>query len=131
MDELVVEKVLTAVDQVPPGRVVSYGDIAALVGTGPRQVGSVMSHHGAGVAWWRVTSHAGDIVAHSRQRALEHWATEGIELKPNGLGCRIAQYRADLVQLADDYEAAIGVVLEPDHDQDRDQDQEQDQRRDR
>ena len=29
--------------QVPPGRVVCYGDIAELVGVGPRPVGRVMS----------------------------------------------------------------------------------------
>ena len=49
------EAVLAAVDQVPSGRVASYGDIAEFVGAGgPRQVGHVMARHGGAVAWWRV-----------------------------------------------------------------------------
>ncbi|MGL4176117.1 MAG: MGMT family protein, partial [Dermatophilaceae bacterium] len=46
MDDVVVERVLRAVEQVPRGRVVAYGDIAALVGVGPRLVGRVMSTYG-------------------------------------------------------------------------------------
>ena len=42
MDDLVVEHVLRAVEQVPAGKVVSYGAIAELVGGTARQVGSVM-----------------------------------------------------------------------------------------
>ncbi len=34
----------------------------------------------------------------------ERWAGEGILLKPNGRGCRIAEYRADLARLHSDYE---------------------------
>lgn len=107
MDEVLVERVLRAVEQVPPGRVVSYGDLAALVGTGPRQVGSVMRHWGSNVAWWRVTSHAGDLAGDLLARARPHWDEEGIAVKPNGLGCRIATYRADLDRLAGDYERVV------------------------
>ena len=42
VDEAYVEAVLSAVEQIPPGRVASYGDLAELVGTGgPRLVGAV------------------------------------------------------------------------------------------
>jgi methylated-DNA-protein-cysteine methyltransferase-like protein len=34
----------------------------------------------------------------------ERWAAEGILLKPNGRGCSIARYRADLARLDTDYE---------------------------
>ena len=55
VDEAYVEAVLNAVEQIPPGRVASYGDLAELVGRGgPRLVGRVMSTQGAGVPWWRV-----------------------------------------------------------------------------
>lgn len=100
MDDVVLERVLRAVECVPPGRVVSYGDIAALVGIGPRQVGWVMRHYGSNVAWWRVVNASGDHAPFHRQRAFEIWADEGIEVKPNGLGCRIRDYRADLTELA-------------------------------
>src|SRR4051794_41875545 len=56
MDELpgLAAAVLDAVDLVPPGRVVTYGDVGALVGCGPRQVGRVMALWGGAVPWWRV-----------------------------------------------------------------------------
>ncbi|GGK61235.1 MGMT family protein [Ornithinimicrobium pekingense] len=107
MDDLLVERVLRAVELVPPGRVVSYGDLADLVGIGPRQVGSIMRHWGGDVTWWRVVSHAGDLGGGLLTRARPHWDAEGIAVKPNGLGCRIADYRADLALLAADYERAV------------------------
>ncbi len=55
-----VEAVLTAVESIPPGRVATYGDIAAFVGQGgPRQVGAVMREYGGGVPWWRVIRASG------------------------------------------------------------------------
>lgn len=96
MNELVVEHVLRVVEQIPPGQVVAYGDIGGIVGIGPRQVGAVMSHYGSGVTWWRVTSSYGDLPPDLLRQAREHWAAEGIRVKPNGLGCRIKDYRADL-----------------------------------
>ncbi|MQA05130.1 MAG: cysteine methyltransferase [Streptosporangiales bacterium] len=49
------EAVLDVVDQIPPGKVMAYGDIAEYVGRGgPRQVGRVMALYGGGVPWWRV-----------------------------------------------------------------------------
>ena len=93
------ERVLRAVELVPAGRVVSYGDLAALVGTGPRQVGSVMRHYGSNVAWWRVTNAAGEHVPHLREAAFARWADEGILLTHGGRGCRIADHRVDLVAL--------------------------------
>jgi alkylated DNA nucleotide flippase Atl1 len=48
-------RVLDLTDAIPPGRVMSYGDIAEYLGEGgPRQVGRVMALWGGGVAWWRV-----------------------------------------------------------------------------
>ena len=101
------ERVLRAVEQVPRGRVVSYGDIGALVGVGPRLVGRVMSTFGSNVTWWRVCSSYGDLPVPLMDEVRERWAAEGILLKPNGRGCRIAEYRADLAALARDYERAV------------------------
>lgn len=98
-DDLV-ERVLRAVELVPPGRVVSYGDIAELVGIGPRQVGRILSVWGTSVPWWRVTNSYGDLPVHLTAEFTSRWADEGIELKPNGRGCRIAHHRADLAEWA-------------------------------
>ena len=55
------ELVLDVVARIPPGKVMSYGDIAEYLGVGgPRQVGAVMSRSGGEVPWWRVLRrHAG------------------------------------------------------------------------
>lgn len=100
------ELVLRAVELVPRGRVASYGDLAGLVGTGPRHVGLIMARRGSGLPWWRITNASGDLPAHLREEAAPHWAEEGIVWKPNGLGCRIAHFHCDLVALADAWEAA-------------------------
>jgi len=107
MDERLVEIVLRAVDLIPPGRVVAYGDLGRLVGIGPRQVGAVMSRHGDGTSWWRVTDAAGNLAPALLERARPHWLEEGIRVKAGGGGCRIADHRANLEQLAREWETAV------------------------
>ena len=52
--EAYVEAVLSLVEQVLPGRVTTYGDLAEALGRGgPRQVGNVLATWGAAVGWWR------------------------------------------------------------------------------
>lgn len=97
--ELLTELVLRAVELVPAGEVASYGDIAAIVGTGPRQVGTVMARDGAGVPWWRITNASGQLPAHLLDEAREHWQHEGIETTPSG--CRITRHRTDMTRLAE------------------------------
>ena len=104
VDERVAELVLRAAELIPPGRVASYGDLAGLLGINPRHVGLVMGRYGSSVAWWRITSHAGDLPQHLREEAAVHWAEEGITWKPNRLGCRIAEHRVDLAALADAFD---------------------------
>lgn len=75
LDDLT-SRVLDLVDTVPPGRVASYGDIAARCGTGPRQVGRIMATHGHLVAWWRILRADGTSAVADQARA--HWESEGI-----------------------------------------------------
>ena len=84
--------------------------LAAVVGTGPRQVGAIMRVYGSNVTWWRVTNATGDLPSHLRQAAFVEWAVEGIEVKPNALGCRIRDHRADLTELAAAWEAAVAAL---------------------
>lgn len=107
MDEVVAERVLRAVELVPPGRVVTYGDLAELVGGTPRQVGAVMRLRGGGVPWWRVVSSYGDLPPHLLDEVRPIWLEEGIRWKANGLGCRVAEHRCDLARLADDYDRTV------------------------
>lgn len=73
--------VLAVVDEVPEGKVVTYGDIGKFVGTGPRQVGSVMSHYGSMVTWWRVLRSDGRPPQCHEGEALEHYREEGTPLR--------------------------------------------------
>lgn len=106
MDEWLRERILLAASLIPPGRVASYGDLGRLAGAGPRQVAAVVSRHGSEVPWWRVTNAAGEFPAEVLRAALPAWAGEGIALKPNGRGCRMATHRADPARLRADFDAA-------------------------
>lgn len=94
MNELLVERVLRAAECIPPGRVASYGLIASLVGTSPRQVGAVMSRYGAAVAWWRITNREGRLPSSLLDEARRHWLREGTPLRDDDSGC---DYRAGVV----------------------------------
>lgn len=106
-DDEVVDRVLSVVELIPEGQVVSYGDIAELTGCGPRQVGRILAVYGSAVCWWRVTNSRGDFPAIMRESVRPHWEREGIAWKTNGRGCRVAHYRADLTQLADVVEETV------------------------
>lgn len=107
IDDLLVERVLRAVEVIPRGRVATYGDIADLVGTGPRQVGAIMRDYGSNVTWWRVIDASGELPAALLQKARAYWADEGIAVKPNGRGCRIAEHRVDLTALARHWDRVV------------------------
>jgi alkylated DNA nucleotide flippase Atl1 len=75
--------VLDVVDSIPPGRVMSYGDIAEYLGSGPgpRQVGRVMATYGGAVAWWRVIHSDGTPAPGHDSVALRHYLAEGTPLR--------------------------------------------------
>lgn len=79
-----VERVLAVVESVPPGRVTTYGAIAAAVGGGPRQVGSVMSQHGGPVPWWRVVRADGSLPPSHDGEARARYREEGTAVRPSG-----------------------------------------------
>lgn len=69
-------RVLDVVDGIPAGHVLSYGDVAEIVGTGPRQVGKIMATVGHLTAWWRVVRADGS--SHVADRAVRYWDLESI-----------------------------------------------------
>ncbi|WP_019634683.1 MGMT family protein [Actinomadura atramentaria] len=92
------EAVLDAVERIPPGRVMAYGDVAELVGGGgPRQVGRVMSLYGGGVPWWRVLRADGSPPTGHEARALARYRAEGTPLRPDGrrVDMRRARFTGD------------------------------------
>ncbi|NUU07090.1 MGMT family protein [Leifsonia sp. C5G2] len=88
-----VERVLNVVDAIPPGRVMTYGDVAATLGSrAARMVGQVMAYYGSDVPWWRVVRASGHPPANHEHLALQHYRAEGTPL----LGGGDAPYRVDL-----------------------------------
>lgn len=79
-----VEHVLACVERIPPGRVSTYGAIAAHLGGGPRQVGAVMARHGGPVPWWRVVRADGSLPPSHLGRAERHYREEGTAMRPSG-----------------------------------------------
>jgi len=76
------EAVLDLVQQIPSGRVMTYGDVAAALGTGgPRAVGTVMARFGGGVPWHRVIRSGGlPPIGHERE-AIKRYRVEGTPMR--------------------------------------------------
>ncbi len=111
MDEALVEQVLRAVELVPAGRVATYGDIASVIGIGPRHVGNVLARWGHAVPWWRVTNSKGELPPSLLEQARARWATEGIPTKPTDGSCRLADCRADLPALEEEWARSIVDII--------------------
>jgi alkylated DNA nucleotide flippase Atl1 len=80
--EAYVEAVLSLVEQIPAGRVMTYGLIADIVGRGgPRQVGRVMALDGGGVPWWRVVRADGSLPDSHQREAVAQYRAESTPLR--------------------------------------------------
>ena len=77
--------VLDVVAAIPPAKVLSYGDVAELLGAGgPRAVARVLSRYGGSVPWWRVLRADGTPAPPVAARALERYRAEGTPLRRGG-----------------------------------------------
>lgn len=87
------ERVLAVVERIPPGMVMTYGDVAEYLGEGgPRQVGRVMSLWGGGVPWWRVVRAGGGAVAGHERECGERWRAEGTPMRGVRVDMRHARW---------------------------------------
>jgi alkylated DNA nucleotide flippase Atl1 len=75
------EAVFDVVEQIPPGRVSTYGAVGRLVGIGPRRVARALSTGGGAVPWWRVLRADGTVAEPVRVRQLELLAGEGVPMR--------------------------------------------------
>jgi methylated-DNA-protein-cysteine methyltransferase-like protein len=86
------ERIYAVTRQIPPGKVSTYGQIAAIVGRGctPRQVGYAMAALKAGdrsVPWQRVINSRGQISLRPGQGGAtqrQHLEAEGVEFDTQG-----------------------------------------------
>ena len=82
--------VLDVVERIPRGRVMTYGDVAELMGRGTgRTVGAVMSAWGREVPWHRVVQASG--------RPAEPYLQDALE-RLRGEGCPVVGERVDLAR---------------------------------
>ena len=92
-DDDFVSRVLAVVESIPPGRVMTYGDVAAAIGSrAPRAVGQAMAYYGSDVPWWRVIRSSGHPPRNHDAAALERYEAEGTRLLRSAAG----MYRLDL-----------------------------------
>ncbi len=90
------ERVLDAVAAIPPGRVMSYGDVADYVGAGTgRMVGRVLARSGGDVHWHRVVMATGDPAPHKAAVQLALLCGEGVPLTPDGRRVDMTRARWD------------------------------------
>jgi alkylated DNA nucleotide flippase Atl1 len=88
-----VSRVLAVVEEIPAGRAMSYGDVAAAIGSrAARGVGQVMAYYGSDVPWWRVVRASGHPALNHESRALEYYRAESTPLKWSASGV----FRVDL-----------------------------------
>jgi alkylated DNA nucleotide flippase Atl1 len=75
------EAVLEIVSSIPPGLVMTYGDVAATLGSrAARVVGQTMAQFGADAPWWRVIRAGGYPPTGHETRALVHYQAEDTPL---------------------------------------------------
>ena len=74
--------VLDVVDRIPLGKVMTYGDVAEMLGRGsPRTVGTVLTRHGKEVPWQRVVQASGRPAEPYLQEALALLIGEGCPVR--------------------------------------------------
>ncbi|MFD0518423.1 MGMT family protein [Paractinoplanes durhamensis] len=81
-----VEEVLSLVERIPAGKVMSYGAVADALAevsgrNSARQIGNIMARHGGGVPWHRVVNSAGRMPPGHEQEARQRLLSEGVPLK--------------------------------------------------
>jgi alkylated DNA nucleotide flippase Atl1 len=86
--------VLSVVEAIPSGRVMTYGDVAAAIGSrAARAVGQTLAYYGSDLPWWRVVRASGHPAVDHESHALEHFRAEGTPMKWSTSGV----FRVDLV----------------------------------
>jgi alkylated DNA nucleotide flippase Atl1 len=77
-----VSHVLGVIATIPSGRVMTYGDVAAVLGSrAARAVGTILARYGSDVPWWRVIRAGGLAPSGKEDRALERYRDEGTPLR--------------------------------------------------
>ncbi len=85
--------VLDVVDRIPRGKVMTYGDVAEMLGRGsPRTVGTVLTNHGREVPWQRVVQASGRPAEPFLQEALRLLVAEGCPIRGERVDLAVARW---------------------------------------
>ena len=88
-----IERVRELVAAIPPGRVATYGDIAAAAGLStPRTVGWIMRTDAADLPWHRVLRASGRPAPHLAHRQLRRLADEGCPIRDDRVDLALARH---------------------------------------
>jgi methylated-DNA-protein-cysteine methyltransferase related protein len=72
-------RILACIDAIPPGRVMTYGDVAEYAGTrSARTVGRVLAADGGSVNWHRVLRSDGTLAEHLYTEQRQRLLAEGV-----------------------------------------------------
>lgn len=94
MDDGLARRILACVEAIPPGRVMTYGDIAEYVGAStPRIVGRVLALDDGSVPWHRVMRADGSLAEHLYTEQRQRLLAEGVRFR--GERVDLANYRWD------------------------------------
>jgi alkylated DNA nucleotide flippase Atl1 len=84
--------VYEVVSAIPPGRAMTYGEVAAMIGSrAARAVGRVLAHSSDDLPWWRVVRAGGYPPIGHEKTALDQYEKEGTPLlqSTSGSGIRV------------------------------------------
>lgn len=76
------DRILDAVEAIPPGKVMSYKDVAEYAGIrSPRSVGQVLAADGGSVPWHRVVKSDGRFASHLVDEQRQRLISEGVSVQ--------------------------------------------------
>jgi alkylated DNA nucleotide flippase Atl1 len=85
--------ILELVETIPPGRVMTYGDVAHHLGIpSARLVGQVLAHSGGSVPWHRVVLATGSVADHLAERQLAMLREEGVAVRQGRVDLRTTRW---------------------------------------
>jgi methylated-DNA-protein-cysteine methyltransferase related protein len=88
------QRILDCIEQIPPGKVMTYGDVAEFAGTrSARTVGRVLAHDGGTVPWHRVLRADGSLAEHLYTEQRQRLLAEGVRFRGDRVD--LARFRWD------------------------------------
>jgi alkylated DNA nucleotide flippase Atl1 len=86
------DRILAAVEAIPAGKVMTYGDVAEYAGTGAaRAVGRVLAMDGGTVPWHRVVRADGSCAEHLHAEQRRRLLAQGVGF--DGARVRLSEFR--------------------------------------